>query len=81
MNPGGAEGKIVAEGRELSGWYSVQDTEASMMKEDDKGMPARLWVSLRHLQRLQVCRRKPAMVVVAVLLVRSVEHLTSPGCS
>ena len=27
-----------------------------------------------------MCRWKSAMVVVAVLLVQSVEHLTSPGC-
>ena len=32
-----AEGKIVAEGSKLPGWHSVQDTEASTMKEDDKG--------------------------------------------
>ena len=32
----GAEGKIVAEGSKLSGRYSVQDTEASAMMEDDK---------------------------------------------
>ena len=72
-----AKGKIVAEGGELSGGYSVQDTEASAMMKGDKGKAPG---NLRCLRRLQVCRRKPAVVVVTVLLVWSVEHPTSLGC-
>ena len=78
----GAEGKVVEEGGEFSGGYGVQEADAPTVEESDKGktLGTCAGVSPRRLRRIQACRRESAQVAVAVLLVWSVEHPTSPGC-
>ena len=47
-----AEGKVVEEGGELSGGYSVQGTDASVMEEDNKGKAQ----GMPRLSAVMLCR-------------------------
>ena len=67
----GARGKVAEEGGKLNSLAGTVCRRRTLPR----------WRSAtRRLWKLQVCRWGPAGAAVTVLLVRSVEHPTSPDC-